>query len=60
MLLRLGLPHNMSAQWMRTGVVVSHVCLWRPGRPKVRLDIDGLVLPWTLLLIFGLRYTGSP
>lgn len=35
MLLWLGMPHIMSMQLMTIGVVVSHVGLWLPGRPRV-------------------------
>jgi hypothetical protein len=52
----LGLSHRMSVQWTRTGVVVSHVCRWGFGTAEGAARIDGLVFPWTLLLIFGLRY----
>jgi hypothetical protein len=54
MLLWLGLSQRMSVQWARTGVVVSPLAF---GTAEGAARIDGLVFPWTLLLIFGLRYS---
>ncbi len=58
MLLRLGLPHNMSGKRMRNGcrgIAQMPMASW----PIETVARDGLVPLWALFLIFELRYANS-